>query len=125
IPLMISDITAGPNQAFAAAQPTYDDLLANAEAAQQIATAMANLYRLRNTTAAVALDALLPKVEYAGLNSKATTRTVANFGQRQSYAVLAANNAAAKQKLLVVVTPPSLAKIHTLVVQFKAQRAVG
>jgi hypothetical protein len=126
IPQMITDITAGPNQAFGAAQPTYDDLLANAEAAQQLAAAMDNLYRLRDAAAATALYALLPKVEYAGVTSKATVRaSAATFGQRQSYALVAANNAVAKQKLLVVVTPPSLAKIHTLIVQFKAQRAQG
>ena len=126
IPKMIDDITNGPNQAFAAAQPTYDDLLANAESAQQLAAAMAKVYRLRTTAAADALYALLPKIDYAGLTSKATTRSLAgNFGQRKSYAVVTANDAAAKQKLRAVAYPPSLAKIHTLVAQFKAQRAQG
>jgi hypothetical protein len=124
---MINDITTGPNQQFTAAQPTYDDLLSNAESAQQLAAAMANLYRLRTTAAATALYALLPKIEYAGVTSKATAtgNVAANFGQRQSYALISANNAAAKQKLLAVVAPPSLARIHTLVAQYKQQRAQG
>jgi hypothetical protein len=126
IPLMIADITTGPDQNCDAAKFVYDDLLLNAEQAQAIATAMDRLYKLRTPGAAEALYALLPKVEYAGVTSKATVRAAtATFGQRQSYAIVAANSAAAKQKLLVVVTPPSLAKIHTLIVQFKAQRAQG
>jgi hypothetical protein len=126
IPQMIADITAGPQQAFDSSGPSFDDLQATAESAQQLAAAMANLYRLRNTTSANALYALLPQVSYAGLATKATTRTVAaNFGQRLSYASIAANNTAAKKKLLVVAMPASMAKIHTLVAQFKTQRAQG
>jgi hypothetical protein len=124
---MVNDITVGPTQQFNAAQPTFDDLLARAESAQQLAAAVADLYRLRTTAAANALYALLPKIEYAGVTTKATApgNVAANFGQRQSYALISANNAAAKQKLLAVTPPASLARIHTLVLQFKQQRSKG
>jgi hypothetical protein len=126
IPQMIADITTGPDQAFSAAQPSFDDLQVKAESATQLAVAMSNLYRLRNTAAADAVFALLPKVDYAGLTSKATTRTVAaNFGQRLSYAQLSANNVATKKKLVAIAAMPSLAKVHTLLTQYKAQRAQG
>ena len=126
IPQMIADITTGPDQAFNAAQPSYDDLQVKAENAAQLAAAMSNLYRLRTTAAAEAVFALLPKVDYAGLTSKATTRTVAaNFGQRLSYAQVSAKNVATKKQLVAVAALPSLAKVRTLVTQFKAQRAQG
>jgi hypothetical protein len=126
IPQMIADITTGPDQAFSAAQPTFDDLQVKAESAVQLAAAMSNLYRLRNAAAADAVFALLPKVDYAGLTSKATTRTVAaDFGQRLSYAQVSANNVATKKKLVAVAALPSLAKVHTLLTQYKAQRAQG
>jgi len=126
IPQMIADITTGPQAAFDASAPSFDDLQMTAESAQKLAAAMATLYRDRNTTAASAVYALLPQVSYAGISSRPMSRTVpANFGQRLSYATLAANNTAAKKKLVAVVMPASMAKIHTLVAQFKTQRAQG
>ena len=125
---MVNDITVGPTQQFNAAQPTFDDLLARAESAQQLAAAVANLYRLRTTAAANALYALLPKIEYAGVTTKATApgNVAANFGQRQSYALISANNATAKQKLLAVTPPASSSPgFATLVLQFKQQRTKG
>src|SRR5665213_2629522 len=107
---MIADITAGPDQAFAAAQPAYDDLLANAQSAQTLATAMDNLYQLRSPAAAQALYALLPMPQL-GNNTKATvvasTNVAAKSGPRLSFATISARMATVKQKALVVAKLPS------------------
>jgi hypothetical protein len=128
-PQMIADITAGPDQAFAAAQPTFDDLLAKAESAQQLATAMANLYRLRSPAAAEALYALLPMQQFANTVNKASSTAnislATKFGQRQPYSVIAARMATAKQKVLLVAKLPSDTKLRALATQFKAQQAQG
>jgi hypothetical protein len=125
IPKMIADITTGPDQACDAGKLSYYILRENAQYAVAIAAAMDRLYKQRTPGAAIALDQLLPKVDYAGLTSKSTAQAVANVGQQQAYAIDTANYAAAKKKLLVVDHPPRLAKIHTLIAQFKAQRAQG
>ena len=126
IPQMIADITTGPQAAFDASGPSFDDLQMTAESAQKLAAAMATLYRDRTPAAATAVYSLLPQQSYAGMSTKPMSRTVAaNFGQRLSYASLATNNTAAKKKLLVVTMPASMAKIHTLLAQYKTQRAQG
>jgi hypothetical protein len=128
-PQMIADITAGPDQAFTAAQPAFDDLLANAQSAQAIAAAMANLYKLRSTSAAEALYALLPMPTYTNTLNKANTNANINlatkFGQRMSYATIGAKFETTKQKALAVAKLPSDAKLHTLATQLKAQQAQG
>jgi hypothetical protein len=124
---MIADITTGPDQAFNAAQPTYDDLLATAESAQAIATAMANLYRLRSTAAATALYALLPIREFSN-TSKATvvgTSLTAKFGQRLSFAKVSAQLTDSRKTAIAAFKQPNVAQIHAAVAQFKAQRAQG
>jgi hypothetical protein len=130
---MIDDITTGPDQAFTAAQPTYDDLLANAESAQAISAAMAHLYQQRSTAAATALYALLPNVEYAGLDSKATapghlatqTNLASRFGQRLSFATVSARLVTAKKSALLAYKKPNTSQLHSAIAQFKAQRATG
>lgn len=130
---MIDDITTGPDQAFAVAQLSYDDLLADAESAQAISAAMAHLYQQRSTAAATALYALLPKVEYAGLDSKATapghlatqTNLASRFGQRQSFAMVSARLATAKKSALLAYKRPDTSQLHNAIAQFKAQRATG
>jgi hypothetical protein len=126
IPKMISDITAGPEQAFNAAGPAFDDLQGNAAGAQQLAAAMANLYKARNQAAANALYALLPQVNFTGVTAKATSvNLAASMGQRLTYATITANNKAARQKLLAVPAIPSFARINSLMAQLKTQRAQG
>jgi hypothetical protein len=130
---MIDDITTGPDQAFAVAQLSYDDLLADAESAQAISAAMAHLYQQRSTAAATALYALLPKVEYAGLDSKATapghlatqTNLASRFGQRLSFATVSARLATAKKSALLAYKKPDTSQLHSAIAQFKAQRATG
>jgi len=124
---MIDDITTGPNQAFNAAGPTFDDLLSNAENAQTVAAAMDRLYKERTPGAANALYALLPQEEYAGLTTKATANShlAANFGPRMSSAKVKANLTTARQKILLSVKPLNVAPLHAAVAQFKAQRAQG
>jgi len=128
-PQMIADITAGPDKWFAAAQPAYDDLLANAQRAQTLAAAMANLYQLRSSAAAEALYVLLPKSQSASTLNKATvvasTNVAAQFGPRLAYAIIAAKYAATKQKALAVAKLPSDTKLRTLATQLKAQQAQG
>ena len=131
---MIDDITTGPDQAFAVSQqPSYDDLLADAESAQAISAAMAHLYQQRSTAAATALYALLPKVEYAGPDSKATapghlatqTNLASRFGQRLSFATVSARLATAKKSALLAYKKPDTSQLHSAIAQFKAQRATG
>jgi hypothetical protein len=130
---MIADITTGPDSAFTAAQPTYDDLLANAESAQAIAAAMARLYQQRSTAAATALYELLPKTEYAALDSKATapahlttqTNLATRFGQRLSFATVSARLTTAKKSALLAYKKPNTSQLHSAIAQFKAQRATG
>lgn len=128
-PQMIADIKAGPDQAFNAAKPTYNDLLANAQSAQALATAMANLYKLRSTAAAEALYALLPMPAYANTSNKANVTASINlatkFGPRLSYEAITAKFALTQQNALAVAKLPSDAKLRTLATQFKAQQAVG
>ncbi|MGH6684841.1 MAG: hypothetical protein ACRECA_13150, partial [Pseudolabrys sp.] len=122
---MIDDITAGPNPAFSAAGPTYDDLLANAESAQASAGAMDRLYRERTQGAANALYALLPKEQIVGLSAKTTSGLPSAFGQRLSSAKLKTAISASRQKTLASVRPLNIAPLHAALVQFKAQRAQG
>ncbi len=124
---MIDDISTGPTQAFNAAGPPFDDLLANAENAQAVAVAMDRLYKERTPGAANALYALLPQQQYANLSAKATAsgRLAAGFGQRVSFAKVKTNLAASRQKILLSVRPLNVAPIHAAVAQFKAQRAQG
>ncbi|HEX3913341.1 MAG TPA: hypothetical protein VHW71_07535 [Steroidobacteraceae bacterium] len=127
ISTVIDDITTGPNQAFDAAGPSYDDLMVNTQRAQAVAAAMNLLYTNRTTAAATALYALLPKVEYASQITKApaSSQVAAGFGQRMSSAKISANFVAAKKKILVAVRPLNVAPIHAAIAQFKAQRAQG
>jgi hypothetical protein len=130
---MIDDITTGPDQAFTAAQPTYDDLLVNAESAQAISDAMAILYQQRSTAAATFLYSLLPKVEFTGVDSKATapghvatqTNLATRFGQRLSFATVSARLATAKKSALLAYKKPNTSQLQSAIAQFKAQRATG
>jgi hypothetical protein len=58
---VVDAITAGPKQAFQAAQPAYSDMQGRAEHAHQIASAMGELYQKRTPAALAALKALLPE----------------------------------------------------------------
>jgi hypothetical protein len=58
---VVDAITAGPKQAFQAAQPAYSDIQGRAEHSHQIASAMGELYQKRTPAALAALNALLPK----------------------------------------------------------------
>jgi hypothetical protein len=130
---MVAAITSGPDQAFSAAQPTYDDLLAKAEGAQALAAAMTLVYQKRTPAAAEALYALLPKTEYAALanNVKAQSNITqpsglaSKFGQRQSYAVIAARMSTAQQRALQAFRKPDTSQLQAAIVRFKAQRAAG
>jgi hypothetical protein len=130
---MIDDITTGPDQAFTAAQPTYDDLLVNAESAQAISDAMAILYQQRSTAAATFLYSLLPKVEFTGVDSKATapghvatqTNLDTRVGQRLSFATVSARLATAKKSALLAYKKPNTSQLQSAIAQFKAQRATG
>lgn len=123
---MIDDITTGPNQACSAADPIYDELLANAESAQAIANAMDRLYRERTQGAANALDALLPKGQLVSRTANASSsRPPSAFGQRLNSAKLKTAFSASRQKILASVRPLNLAPLHAALAQFKAQRAQG
>jgi hypothetical protein len=92
---VIDAITAGPNQAFQAAQPSYTDLQGRAEYAQKIASAMDVLYRDRTPAALAALNALLPKSETpAGASARMTSTVVGHVPFNQ----VMTNFAASKQK---------------------------
>ena len=124
---MIADITTGPDNAFTAAQPNYDDLLAKAESAQAIAAAMDQLYKQRSTAAATALDALLPRPTYVGMNHQASMQTnlASKFGRRQPFATVAAKLTSARKNALLAYKKPNTSPLHAAIAQFKAQRAEG
>jgi hypothetical protein len=141
---IIAAITTGPDKAFTAAQPTYDDLLAKAENAQAIAAAATELYKRRDTAAAEALNALVPMTEYAGnSNARAPSNIVSlsnrasqsnqssqsnqapKYGQRQSFAVLSARMSTTRERALQAFRKPDTTQLHAAIVKFKAQRAAG
>jgi hypothetical protein len=129
---MIGDITTNADTDFNAAQPNYDDLLANAEAAQALETAMANAYQQRTPAAADALYAALPKRQFIGMDSKSTAGTAlgannnaTKFGRRVPYSVIAAQMSTVQQHAKLAYKAPNIDQIHLLVARFKAQRAQG
>jgi hypothetical protein len=129
---MYSDITTAPNAQFAAAQPSYDDLLANAQAAQTLLMAMTDAYQRRTTAAANALYAALPTRHFQGTDAKGITGTAfaannmaAKFGQRVPFAVIAANISTVQQRAKLAYKAPNTSQLHAAVAQFKAQRAQG
>jgi len=141
---IVAAITTGPDKAFTAAQPTYDDLLAKAENAQAIAAAATELYKRRTTAAAEAVNALVPITEYAGTSNARTPSNIASlsnrasqsnqaslssqapkFGQRQSFAVLSARMLTTRQRALQAFRKPDTTQLHAAIVKFKAQRAAG
>ena len=90
-------ITAGPNQAFQSAQPSYTDLQGRASYAQQIASAMDLLYRDRSPGALAALNALLPKVAGAaatGVSVRATSSVTGHL----AFSQVMTNYTASRQK---------------------------
>jgi hypothetical protein len=92
---VVDAITAGPNQAFQAAQPSYTDLQGRAEYAQRMASAMDVLYRDRTPAALAALNALLPRADTPmGASARMTTTVVGHVPFNQ----LMTNFAASKQK---------------------------
>jgi hypothetical protein len=129
---ILGDITNDADNDFNAAQPSYDELLANAEAAQALETAMANAYQQRTPAAADALYAALPKRQFVGMDSKSTAGTAlgvnnnaGRFGRRVPYSVIAARMSTAQQHAKLAYKAPNIDQIHLLVARFKAQRAQG
>jgi hypothetical protein len=69
---MTNTITAGPQQAFDAAQNSHDDLVANGQRAQLLAVAMQKAYTQRTQAALDELGQLLPMTAVAtGSNTRA------------------------------------------------------
>ncbi len=131
---MVNDITTDADNDFAAVQPNYDELLATAQAAQALETAMANAYRQRTPAAANALYAALPTRHFAGMDSKSTTGTgiaannvdmAAKFGARVPFSAIAAHYSTAQQRAKLAYKPPDTYRLHVAITQFKAQRAQG
>jgi hypothetical protein len=129
---MIADITTGPNDAFNAAQPTFDDLLAKAQEAQALVAVMTNAHQQRTTAAANALYAALPLRHFEGVDSKgiAGTGMAANnlatkFGQRIPFSAIAAKMSSAQQRAKLAYKAPNTSQLRIALAQFKAQRAQG
>jgi hypothetical protein len=129
---MIGDITTDADADFNAAQPSYDDLLARAQAAQVLETAMANAYQQRTPAAANALYAALPQRHFQNTDAQniagsalAANNNTAKFGQRLPYSVIAARISTAQQRARSSFKKPSVDQIHLAVVKFKSERAQG
>jgi hypothetical protein len=134
---MVNDITTDADNSFNAAQPSYDDLLAKAEAAKTLEAIMENAYRLRTPAAANALYAALPKRQFQATDSTglasasiAGTGMAAHdlgtkFGQRVAYTVIAAKMSTAQQRARLAYKAPNIDQIHVALARFKAERLQG
>jgi hypothetical protein len=94
---VVDAITAGPNQAFTSAQPTYSDIRARAAHAHEIASAMDTLYKKRTPGALAELNALLPRVG-ASANGSAM-RMTAPVSNQYEFSTAMARFAASRQKV--------------------------
>jgi hypothetical protein len=96
---LVEGITSGPQQAFDAAQPAYDELLTNAERAKEIAAAMSRAHTERSQASQNALSDLLPFPAVAS-SSNARARSLATGG-RPLYAQLMSTAKTRKQQIAV------------------------
>lgn len=114
----VQTITQGPQKAFDAAQPLQDELIGNAQRAQQIAAAMQAAYTQRTSSSEIALSKLLPFPSVVpSSNTETKIVTPAGYSSYSQVLLKFRNNKqmiapAAKQRMQAIV--PALAKFKEL-----------
>ncbi len=124
---MVNTITAGPEAAFAQAQGAHDELLANAQRAGQIASAMQTAYTSRTQASQNALSQLLPLPNVTSSGQAYAIQT----GNARSYSQIMLkfkNNkagivSAAHQRMQVLI--PALAQFKTVRTKALAARSAA
>jgi hypothetical protein len=120
---MVDDVVSGPNIAFAALQPSLDDLTNNSQNAQAIAAAMEKMYTERTPASVAALHALLPKPTILGQNKTALAAVPnSSYAARSPVASMTGQIAAVKQKAIAAIAP-QVQQFNATAVRFKAQYA--
>jgi hypothetical protein len=117
---LIEGITSGPQKAFDAAQPAYDELLTNAERANQIAAAMRRAHTERSQASQNALSDLLPFPSVASSNNTRARSLTA--GGRPMYAQIM-STAAVRRQQIAVAPERTVKAIAPLVTELNTLRA--
>ncbi len=117
---MVTSILAGPQKAFDAAQPAYDELTGNGDRAKAIAAAMQAAYSQRTQASQNALAELLPFPSVA-TSSNLKARSLVGAGGRRLYAQMM-STVKARQQQVANASKQKIQAIGPLVSQYKTLR---